>query len=104
MVVGWVSWILSFEYLCYTVNMHSNRSLWPDWARFLQRWGLGDVVAYTLEAAGPLAVIGAQFLYLGQPFFRNALPEGHVSALADLLEDSSEAKNFAAFLREEKHL
>jgi hypothetical protein len=89
------------ENLCYTEMMQSNRSKWPEWARTLQRWGLGDVVAYTLEAAGPLTVFGAQLLYVGQPFLRSALPDGHFSALAGLLEDSSESKIFAAYLREE---
>jgi len=82
--------------------MQSNRTLWPTWAQFLQRWGLGDVAAYTLEAAGPLAVFGAQFIYLGQPFLKQAVPAGHLQALANLLEDSSQMKDFAAFLREEQ--
>ncbi len=84
--------------------MQTNRSLWPAWVRFLQRWGMGDVVATILETAGPLTVIGAQFLYLGQPFLQPSLPDGHLQALAKLLEDPAETKTFTAFLREEQTL
>ena len=65
---------------------------------------MGDLVATILEAAGPLAVFGAQCLYLGQPFLKYSLPEGHLRALANLLEDPTETKVFADFLREEKTL
>jgi hypothetical protein len=47
-------------------------------------------------------VLGAQALYLGGPLLRPALSNGFIEALADLLEDHSEAQAFAAFLREEK--
>lgn len=96
--------IFDFEYLCYTDPMQSNRSLWPAWARFLQHRGMGDLIATILETAGPLTVIGAQFLYFGQPFLQQNLPDGHLQALAKLLEDPAETKTFTAFLREEKTL
>jgi hypothetical protein len=54
-----------------------------------------------LDAAGPIAVLGAQAIYLGQPFLDHALPAGHLQALANLLEDKAETTTFAAYLREE---
>jgi hypothetical protein len=84
--------------------MHSNRAMWPKWARFLHRWGLEDFAACMLEATGPLAVLAAQFVYLGQPFINQGTAASHVQALAELLENPAEIKSFAAFLREENTL
>lgn len=53
-------------------------------------------------AAYPLAILGAQAVYLGQPFIHPALPADHMQALAQLFEDQNELKTFAAFLREER--
>ncbi len=77
------------------------RSPWPGWAEFLRRRGLEGLAAWALEAAGPLTVLGAQFLYLGSPLLRPALSDGQINAIAGLLEDHREAQAFAAFLREE---
>lgn len=77
--------------------MESPRAFWPEWAGFLRQRGLHGLAAWLLDASGPLAVIGAQVLYLGQPFVQNR----HVDALARLLEDDNEAQAFAAFLRED---
>ncbi len=76
--------------------------MWPIWAQYLQRWGLAGIAAYFLEAAGPLTILGAQVLYLGQPFFNLAMPSKHLEALVQLFEDKNEAQTFAAFLREGK--
>ncbi len=77
--------------------MESPRTYWPEWAGFLRQRGLHGLAAWLLDASGPLAVIGAQLLYIGQPFVQTS----HVDALARLLEDHNEAQAFAAFLRED---
>jgi hypothetical protein len=77
------------------------RSAWPGWAEFLHRHGLENLVAWALEAAGPLTVLGAQALYIGGPLLRPALTDTQRDALAGLLEDRDEALAFSAFLREE---
>lgn len=87
--------------LCYTLLMNEDRHIWQVWADKLHRWGLKDWTAAFLEAAGPLNVLGAQAIYLGQPLLNRALPEGHLEALASVLEDTELATTFAAFLREE---
>ena len=80
------------------------RSAWPGWADFLHRYGLEHLVAWALEAAGPLALLGAQALYIGGPLLRPALSDLQRDALAGLLEDRDEALAFTAFLREETSL
>jgi hypothetical protein len=77
------------------------RCAWPGWAEFLHRHGLENLVTWALEAAGPLAVLGAQALYIGGPLLRPAMTDMQRDALADLLEDRDEALAFIAFLREE---
>jgi hypothetical protein len=84
-----------------TDSLPETRASWPAWAEFLHRRGLESLVAWALESAGPLTVLGAQALYLGGPLLRPALSNGQINALAGLLEDHGEAQAFAAFLREE---
>ena len=80
--------------------MEAYRHIWQSWANTLHRWGMGDWVASFLEAAGPLTIIGAQAVYLGQPLFKLAVPENHLDALAHLLEDDGQTRAFATLLRE----
>jgi len=82
--------------------MQPERNYWPEWARFLQHWGLGELVAAWLDAAGPLTILLAQFIYFGQPFMRGAVPTAKLDALARLFEEQEESRAFALFLREEK--
>jgi hypothetical protein len=73
--------------------------IWQTWADTLTRWGVKDLTATILEAMGPLSLLAAQLVYVGQPvlapFFRNATLEG----LADMLEDPQETQAFIAVLR-----
>jgi hypothetical protein len=93
--------------LCYThIRMQTDsrsetRSSWLRWADFLHRHGLENLAAWALEAAGPLTVLGAQALYISEPFLRPAMTDAQRDALASLLEDRDEALAFAAFLRED---
>ena len=82
--------------------MQLDRSLWPGWARLLQRWGVQNIASFFLEAAGPLNILAAQVIYLGQPFLKQAVSSDHLQALAALFEDQDEARRFAALLREGK--
>lgn len=84
-----------------TDSLPEGRASWPTWAEFLRRRGLESMAAWALEAAAPLTVLGAQALYLGGPLLRPAFSQGQIEALADVLEDHSEAQAFAAFLRED---
>jgi hypothetical protein len=77
-------------------------SYWAHWARFLQRFGLQQATAVFLESAGPLTWFTAQLVYLGQPFLDGSRPGGQWQALANMLENQTDSRSFAAFLREEE--
>jgi hypothetical protein len=82
--------------------MGENHQYWQGWAKFLQHWGLRAPASTVLENAGPLTVIIAQLIYFGQPLLGQTAPGNQWQALANLLEDRSESRSFAAFLREEE--
>jgi hypothetical protein len=86
--------------LCYTVAMNDDQYIWWKWARILQRWGVKEWVAAFLEAAGPLTILGAQLVYLGQPVLDNAVPEDDLNALTRILEDTHRTREFVTYLRE----
>ncbi len=78
-----------------------DHTYWPAWARFLQRQGLAGVAASLIDVASPLAFVGAQAIYLGQPIFGQPASASSYQALATLLENRTELQEFAAYLREE---
>ena len=79
--------------------MNENRQEWRTWARVLHRWGLENAAASVLEALGPLAVVGAQLVYLTQPIASVFLPDKHLQAFAELLEEPDEIREFSVYLR-----
>jgi hypothetical protein len=85
-----------------TDSLPEARASWSKWIEFLRHHRLEGLVAWALEAAGPLTVFGAQVLYMGGPLLRPAFSNGQLDALASLLEEKSEAQAFAAFLREDQ--
>ena len=76
------------------------RAYWTCWAEFLQRHGLGTLTAWALEAAGPLALLGAQAFHFGRPLLRPVLPGTAMEGLIDLLENEDERRSFVAYIRE----
>jgi len=86
--------------LCYTYRVNSNQHIWQVWNESLHRWGLDDLAALILDAMGPLNLLGAQVVYLSQPFLGQFLPEGHWDALAELLENPGQTQAFSAYLRQ----
>lgn len=76
-------------------------SAWLGWSEHLRQHGLDGLVAWLLEAAGPLTVVGAQLVYFTSPLLRPAMSSSQVSDLAELLENPAESHLFAAFLRED---
>jgi hypothetical protein len=82
--------------ICYTLFMQS-RPDWSHWAATLRRLKLDGLAAWLLEAGAPLTVLGAQALYISQPFLG-----GKVStSFAHMLEDDEEAQAFARYLNRE---
>ena len=78
----------------------ANQQLWHGWAARLNRRGLGKGAALLLEAAGPLNLLAAQAVYVGQPLLGGWLPGSGLKALAGMLEDPSKRQVFIQLLRE----
>ena len=74
-----------------------SRSEWSTWAESLRRFKLDVVAAWLLEAGAPLTVLGAQAVYLSQPF----LGGKKLDSLAHMLEEDEETQAFARYLRGE---
>jgi hypothetical protein len=79
--------------------MQSNTA-WSQWAETLRRYKLDGFVAWFLEAGAPLTAIGAQAIYLTQPF----LGGKQSKALAEMLEEENETMRFVQLLRGEEAL
>lgn len=77
--------------------MNSPREFWPRWAESLRRYQLHDLVASFLEAGSPLTLLGAQAIYFGGGFVKS----DQLTALAETLEEETEARAFASFLIQE---
>ncbi len=75
-----------------------SRSEWSKWAESLRRLKLDGLAAWFLEAAGPLTVLGAQAVYLTQPFIGGK----QLRSLASMLEEDEETQAFARYLRGEE--
>jgi hypothetical protein len=81
--------------------MDTNHHIWRVWANALHRWGIQNLVASLLEAAGPFSLIGAQVIYVGQPILNGILPADHLRAMTHMLEDDSQRDEFVLLLLEE---
>ena len=80
--------------------MIADHPFWEMWAKTLRRWGMRGLAVSLLEAAGPLTMLGAQVIYLGQPVIRSIAPGGAIDALATMLDNPAETQQFIVFLRE----
>ena len=82
-------------------TMDKNHHIWQIWVNTLHRWGVADLVASFIEAAGPLTIIGAQLLYIGSPILNGIITNGHLDALIGILEDDHQRDSFVNYLRAE---
>ncbi len=64
--------------------------------------GLAEFASWALEASGPWTLLGAQVLYFGSVFLRPWLSPQALEAFTSLLEDETESRAFAAYLRGEE--
>ncbi|MRR31677.1 hypothetical protein FDZ74_07480 [bacterium] len=62
---------------------------------------MGEPFAALLESTGPLKLLFAQLVYLGQPLLTSGSTQKW-QAFAGLLENEAESRSFAAFIREEE--
>jgi hypothetical protein len=82
--------------ICYTSHMQS-RADWSQWAELLRRFKLDGLASWLLEAGSPLTLLGAQALYIGQPFVGGK----QIESIAHMLEEDEETQAFARYLRGE---
>ena len=73
------------------------RAEWSHWAESLRRMKLDGIASWLLEAGAPLTVLGAQALYLSQPFIGGK----QLDSFAHMLEEENEVQAFARYLRRE---
>ena len=82
--------------ICYTLLMQS-RADWSQWAESLRRFKLDGLASWLLEAGSPLTLLGAQALYISQPFVGGK----QIESIAHMLEEEDETQAFAHYLRGE---
>jgi hypothetical protein len=80
--------------------MSENPHIWHVWARNLHRWGIKDGAALVLDAAGPLTMLLAQFVTIGQPLLGRLVSPESMTALVGMLEEPAQTKAFVEILRE----
>jgi len=81
--------------------MTSDQQIWQSWARTIHRWGIENLVAAFLEAAGPLTTIGAQIIYLSQPYLKSIIQPEQLLALSSMLDEPQQTRKFIHYLSEE---
>ncbi|MHC1740340.1 MAG: hypothetical protein AB9897_04435 [Anaerolineaceae bacterium] len=77
-----------------------SREYWPQWAQKLQHHPLKGFLLTFLEGSGSLKLILGQFMLAGMVFV-NPTASDRWLAVAEILEDDSESRAFAALLQEE---
>ena len=82
--------------------MTREQQIWQSWARTLHQWGIANLVSAFLQSAGPITLLGAQLVYISQPLLQPVAGRGSLQALADLLEDPQNARDFLAMLEGER--
>ena len=75
---------------------------WDRAIRYLYDRRLHHFTASLMEAAGPLTLLGAQAIYIGQPLLTLFLPRDQAQHLAGILENPAKCKSFIRALRSYK--
>jgi hypothetical protein len=78
------------------MKIQENREKWID---SLYKLRLQNLTATILEALGPLNLLGAQLVYLGQPVLSPFISNDQSQDIAKILEDPSETALFIEALR-----
>ena len=76
------------------------RSDWSKWAESLRRLKLDGFAAWLLEAGGPLTILGAQAVYMSQPFIGGK----NMDSLAHMLEEEIYTSFRPLFTRRESSM
>jgi len=74
------------------------RANWSQWAETLRRFKLDGFASWLLDAGAPWTAVGAQVIYISQPFVGGE----KLSSLAHMLEEDLETQAFIRYLRGEE--
>lgn len=85
-----------------TILQPEDTAVMQSWAARLQQWRVHQVAAALLDGSGPLKIIGAQLVFIGQPLFSSLLPGKQLETLAGMLEEPDKTQQFIQFLREDE--
>jgi hypothetical protein len=89
-----------FDLGCFENRMQEDQQIWRVWADSLHRWGIQEIAATLLESLGPLTLFGAQAIFMIQPLVGDGVVDRHTTALARMLDNSTQTQAFITFLRE----
>jgi hypothetical protein len=81
--------------------MADTHAYWSQWAHKLHSLGVSGLAAALLDGTGSLRLLVAQLVHAGTPFVGSESAGSQWQALAAMLENSEEARQFVSFLREE---
>jgi hypothetical protein len=73
---------------------------WPDWEKFLARYGMKSLASALLSHARPLLPIATQVMFLGLPLFKGISGGSQYAALLDTLGDEDQIRQFSDYLQE----
>ena len=76
------------------------RTYWPSWKNFLERWGLRSTICRLVDVTRPLLPFAAQLMVVGLPIFKG-MAGGHAyGALLNTLDDEDALGQFVDYLEE----
>jgi hypothetical protein len=75
------------------------QSYWPEWERFLSRWGLKTTTHILLRHARPLFPLMSQMMLLGFPLMRSLSIADQYSAILKTLGDEDQINRFSDYLQ-----
>ncbi len=81
--------------------MSHSQAVWQEWIKKFQAWGIANLCATLMEGLSPIALLGAQFLYFGQPVIHLLMANRKLDELIRLLEDPEAYQTFTHELRRE---
>ena len=84
--------------MLYCATMEDTGMTSERFAHQLNRVGMGKLAAFLLDAAGPLAIFGAQALFMVEPLFAGF--NNPIGDFARLLEDPEQMSELVECLRE----
>lgn len=84
------------------METQNGRAMGEPWAARLEDLGLASVVAALLDAARPLAPLGAGLLWIAQPALGAVVGRERVASWAGLLEDPANLARLSARLAGEE--